>query len=74
MSPRSKCDSLDCEGYSPLLVAVREAREIFSVAPCMAPGVIVRLLLSKQEHPDIANALVRAACSDQTPLLTKQVK
>ena len=21
---RSKCDSLDCEGYSPLLVAVRE--------------------------------------------------
>lgn len=31
----SKCDSLDCEGYSPLLVAVRE------------------------EHPDIATALVR---------------
>ena len=54
-SPRSKCDSLDCEGYSPLLVAVREV--------CPGPPASARHVFLFEEHPDIANALVRASRS-----------
>ena len=61
VEPRQRCDTLDCEGYSPLLVAVREVRlgckcidEIRATRHSPATA---------QEHPDIASALVRVGYS-----------